>query len=111
MTKVESAPEALSTRSIHPANSIEVPTTPFILSLVAGVFILLGAFMPLVFMGGFGIMGTMMEEYGSPRALDTSYMLSRIVGLTFGGAVLYGAMMLNSRTKQNGASSFSSSRR
>jgi hypothetical protein len=85
---------APTTRSISPQ---EVPTTPFVLSLVAGVFILLGAFMPLVFMGNFGRMGGMMEGSDMSGMMGTDSILMRIVGLAVGGVVLYGAIMLNAR--------------
>lgn len=85
---------APTTRSISPQ---EVPTTPFVLSLMAGVFILLGAFMPLVFMGSFDRMGGMMESYGMTGMMGTGSIVMGIVGLAFGGVVLYSAIMLNAR--------------
>lgn len=97
MEEKESGGESLlapTTRSISPQ---EVPITPFVLSLVAGVFILLGAFMPLVFMSSFGSMGDMMEGSGMPGMMGTGSIIMRIVGLAFGGVVLYSAIMLNAR--------------
>jgi len=60
-------PLAPTTRSISPQ---EVPTTAFVLSLVAGVLFLLGASMPLVFMGSFGNMRGMMEDYDGGGVME-----------------------------------------
>ncbi len=79
----------------------EVPTTAFVLSLVAGVLFLLSASAPLVFMGSFGRMGGMMEDFGGAGMMDTGSIVIRIVGLAFGGVVLYAAIMLNSRPAQH----------
>lgn len=77
------------------------PTGPFVLSLVAGVLILLGALMPLVFMGSSDGMRGMMSDFRRGGILDLDSPVLRIIGLGFGGVVLYGAFMLNSRPKQH----------
>lgn len=101
------SPFAPTNKSISPQ---EVPTTAFALALVAGVLFLLGASMPLVFMGSFGDMSGMMEDYeggdmmdgfSGGETMDTGFIATRIVGLAFAGAVLYGAIMLNSKPVQH----------
>ena len=80
----------------------EPPIGPFVLSLVAGVLILLGAVMPLVFMGSFdGMWDTMGDSGGGGILFSDSPPVLRIIGLGLGGVVLYGAFMLNSRPKQH----------
>lgn len=79
----------------------ESPAGPFVLSLVAGVLILLGALVPLVFMGSYTGMEDMMSGSGPGGIIDTDSLAFRIFGIGFGGAVLYGAFMLNSRPKQH----------
>ncbi len=107
MAEKESGSERPLIHTTRPISPYEVPTTPFVLSLVAGVFILLGAFMPLVFMGNFGRMGGMMEGSGMREGFDgagmmgTGSIVMRIVGLAFGGVVLYTAIMLNARPAQH----------
>lgn len=97
MEEKKSGGESLLVPTTRLMSPQEVPTTPFVLSLVAGVFILLGAFMPLVFMGNFGRMDGMMEGSGMTGMMGTGSIVMRIVGLAFGGVVLYSAIMLNSR--------------
>jgi len=65
--------------------------------------------MPLVFMGSFGNMRGMMEDYDGGgvmegfdggEMMDTGFIIARIVGFVFAGVVLYAAIMLNSRPSQ-----------
>jgi hypothetical protein len=79
----------------------EPPTGPFVLALVSGVLILLGALMPLVFMDSYSGMEDMMGGSGPTGIIDTDSLAFRILGIGVGGAVLYGAFMLNSRPKQH----------
>jgi hypothetical protein len=74
-----------------------MPTTPFVLSLIAGVLFLLGALVPLVFVGSFSGMDGMMEGYDGLGMMDTGSIAARIVDLVFAGVVLYAAIMLNSK--------------
>lgn len=97
MEEKENGGESLVAPTTSLISPQEVPTTPFVLSLVAGTFILLGAFMPLVFIGNFGRMGGMMEGSGMTGMMGTDSIVMRIVGLAFGGVVLYSAIMLNAR--------------
>jgi hypothetical protein len=106
----ESRGESLLVPPPQSSSPQEVPTTAFALALVAGVLFLLGASMPLIFMGSFGKMGGMMEDYeggemmegfDGGEMMDTGFIVTRIVGLAFAGAVLYGAIMLNSRPAQH----------
>lgn len=104
---VDKRPLAPTLSSVGPQ---EVPITAFVISLVAGVLFLLGASMPLVFMGSFGGMGDMMEGYDSggmmegfdsTGMMDTGFIAMRIVGLVFAGVVLYAAIMLNTKSAQH----------
>lgn len=78
----------------------EKPTTAFTLSLIAGVLILLGATMSLIFAG---IMRTWWDS-------DMSGMMGwwsgfsiplSVAGLAFGVIVIYAAIMLNSKPAQH----------
>jgi hypothetical protein len=84
-----------------PTYAGEVPTGPFVLSLVAGVLIVLGALVPLVFMDSYSGMEDMMGGSGPSGIIDTDSPLVRLLGAVFGGVVLYGAFMLNSRPNQH----------
>ncbi|MFQ5488785.1 MAG: hypothetical protein ACE5ET_10135, partial [Gammaproteobacteria bacterium] len=95
MKEKESGGESLVAPTTRSTSLQEVPTTPFVLSLVAGVFIFLGAFMPFVFMGSFGEMGGMMEGSDMGGMMGTGSIVMRIVGLALSGVVLYSAIMLN----------------
>jgi len=110
MEENKSGGESLSIPTTRSISLHDVPTTPFVLSLVSGVLFLLGASMPLLFMGSFDGMGGMMEGYegsgmmegfGGDGMMDTGFIAVRIVGLVFAGIVLYAAIMLNSRPGQH----------
>ncbi len=88
------------TRS-SPETASETPTGPFVLSLVSGVLILMGALVPLVFMESYTGMEDMMGGSGPSGIIDTDSLAFRILGAAFGGVVLFGAFMLNSRPKQH----------
>lgn len=79
----------------------EIPTGPFVLSLVSGVLIILGALVPLVFMGSYTGMEDMMGGSGPSGIIDTDSLAFRILGAVLGGVVLLGAFMLNSRPTQH----------
>jgi hypothetical protein len=94
----------------------ERPTAAFLLSLVAGVFILLGA--GLVSLFGYGFMG-MMNRYGRNGfgygmmgqgfgmmgqgfgTMGYAVGIIGIVGLIFGAIVVISAYMLNSKPKEH----------
>ncbi len=87
----------------------ERPTAAFLLSLVAGIFILLGA--GLMSMFGSGFMG-MMNRYGRNGfgygmmgqgfgMMGFAFGILGIVGLIFGAIVIISAYMLNSKPKEH----------
>ena len=88
----------------------EKPTAAFILSLVAGVFILLGGGMMTMigsWMGnyGYGMMGRYTGEGG---VMGTGYGMMGVgfgamgvLGLIFGAIVIISALMLNSKPEQH----------
>jgi hypothetical protein len=84
-----------------PTYAGEVPTGPFVISLVSGVLILLGALVPLVFMESYTGMEDMMGGSSPDGIIDTDSPAFHILGAVFGGVVLYGAFMLNSRPQQH----------
>jgi len=85
----------------------EKPVAPFILSLLGGILILLGAFMMSMFafvtgnmMGMTGMMSGTMGGFSGVMAMMMMMGYSfafTIVGLTSGGLVILGAVMLYSR--------------
>ena len=79
----------------------EPPTGPFVLSLVSGVLIILGALMPLVFMESYSGMEDMMGGSGPSGIIDTDSVAFHVLGIGFGAVVLFGAFMLNSRPTQH----------
>jgi len=93
---------------------MERPTAAFVLSLIAGVFIVLGggmrsmmgsSFGPFGMMSGYGMMGYGYSGYGygsgyaSTRGLG--FELFGILGLIFGVIVIVSAIMLNSRPHEH----------
>jgi hypothetical protein len=87
----------------------EKPTAAFLLSLVAGIFILLGA--ALVSLMGFGFMG-MMNRFGNGGRsygmmgqgfgmMGYGFGILAIVGLIFGAIVIISAYMLNSKPREH----------
>jgi hypothetical protein len=84
-----------------PAYAGEVPIGPFVISLVSGVLIVLGALVPLVFMGSYSGMEDMMGGSPSGGLVDTDSPAFHILGAAFGVVVLFGAFMLNSRPLQH----------
>ncbi len=85
----------------------ERPTTAFVLSLVGGVFILLGGGMMSTIgsfgfggMMGFGGMGGMMDP-GFGMMGWTGFGLFGILGLIFGAIVVISAIMLNSKPQEH----------
>jgi len=84
----------------------EKPTTAFILSLLAGIFILLGGIVSWGFigMGGgwYGGWHGMMGGYGMMSLPLWGFSLVfGIVGLTMGIIVILGAIMLDSRPREH----------
>ncbi|HKM75871.1 MAG TPA: DUF6114 domain-containing protein [Candidatus Bathyarchaeia archaeon] len=101
------------------------PTAAFVLSLLAGIFILLGGGMRYMMSsligsyggyggmmggyGGFGWFGGMMNGYngyngygyGMMRGLGYGFGLLGILGLVFGIIVIISALMLNNRPKEH----------
>ena len=86
----------------------EKPTTAFILSLIGGIFILLGVgMMSMVgsygfggMMGGFGGYGGMMGPgFGMMGGYGFGFL--GILGLVFGLIVIISALMLNSKPEQH----------
>jgi len=84
----------------------EKPTAAFILSLIGGIFILLGGGMMSMlgywFIGsyrgrGFGMMG----PFGMMGGLGYGFGVLGVVGLVFGIIVIVSAIMLNSRPEQH----------
>ncbi len=109
MTEVERALEMTET---------ERPSTAFLLSLIAGIFILLGGGMmsmigsywfpgPYGFgmMGGFrgwgGMVGYGYPGYGYGLMGGLGFGLIGILGLIFGAIVIISAIMLNSKPEQH----------
>lgn len=89
---------------------MERPTTAFILSLIGGIFILLGGGMMSMIgsygfsgmMGGFGGYGGMMGPgFGMMGGLGYGFGLLGIVGLVFGLIAIISALMLNSKPEQH----------
>jgi len=85
----------------------ERPTTAFVLSLVGGVFILLGGGMMSTIgsfgfggMMGFGGMGGLMGP-GFDMMGWTGFGLFGILGLIFGAIVVISAIMLNSKPQEH----------
>ncbi len=88
----------------------EKPTAAFILSLVAGVFILLGGGMMTMigsWLGNYGY-GMMGRYVGSDGMMGTGYGMMGfalgamgILGLIFGAIVIISALMLNSKPEQH----------
>jgi hypothetical protein len=87
----------------------EKPTAAFLISLVAGIFILLGAV--LMSLVGYGFMG-MMTRYGSGTRgygmmgqgfgmMGYGFGILAIVGLVFGAIVIISAYMLNSKPREH----------
>jgi hypothetical protein len=87
----------------------EKPTTAFILSLIAGVFIILGGGM-MSFLG-YGFMG-MMGRYGNYWGwngmmgpgfgmMGFAFGMMGILGLVFGVIVIISALMLNSKPQEH----------
>ncbi len=88
----------------------EKPTTAFILSLVSGIFILLGGGMMSMIgsygfsgmMSGFGGYGGMMAPgFGMMGSLGYGFGFLGIMGLIFGLIVIISALMLNSKPEQH----------
>lgn len=78
----------------------ERPTTAFVLSLVGGVFILLGGGM-MSTIGSFGF-GGMMGFGGMGGMMGwTGFGLFGILGLIFGAIVVISAIMLNSKPQEH----------
>jgi len=84
----------------------ERPTAAFILSLVAGVFIILGGGMTSLF--GYGFMG-MMGRNGSWGGMmgpgfgmmGFAFGMMGFLGLIFGAIVIISALMLNSKPQEH----------
>jgi hypothetical protein len=80
----------------------ERPTAAFLLSLAAGVFIVLGG--GLMSMLGYGFMG-MMNRYGWNRwgygMMGFAVGVMGFLGLVFGAIVIISAFMLNSKPKEH----------
>ena len=88
----------------------ERPTAAFLLSLVGGIFILLGGgvmsmFGPFGFggmMGGYrGMMGYGYSGYGYGMMGGLGFGMFGILGLIFGVIVIIGAFMLNSKPHEH----------
>ena len=88
---------------------VERPSTPFILSLIGGIFILLGGgMMSIIGWHGFcgltscsnygGMMG---PGFGMIGGLGLGFGLLGIVGVVFGLIVIISALMLNSKPEQH----------
>jgi len=74
----------------------ERPTAAFILSLVAGVFIILGGGMMSLF--GYGFMGMMGRGFGM---MGFAFGMMGFLGLIFGVIVIISALMLNSKPQEH----------
>jgi hypothetical protein len=88
----------------------ERPTSAFLLSLVGGVFILLGGGVVSMFgpwgfgnmMGGYrGMMGYGYSGYGYGRMGGFGFGMFGILGLIFGVIVIISAFMLNSKPQEH----------
>jgi len=85
----------------------EKPTTAFIISLVAGVFIILGG--GVMSMLGYGFMGMMGRYYGGYGSMmgpgfgmmGFAFGMLGILGLVFGVIVIISALMLNSKPQEH----------
>jgi len=85
---------------------VDRPTTAFIISLVAGIFIILGGSMMSLL--GYGFMG-MMGRYGGFGGMmgpgfgmmGFAFGMMGILGLVFGVIVIISAIMLNSRPNEH----------
>lgn len=97
---------------------VERPTVAFMLSLIGGIFVLLGGGVMSMFgsfwfpspygfgmMGGFrgwgGMMGYGYPGYGYGSMGGLGFGLFGILGLIFGGIVVISAIMLNSKPEQH----------
>ena len=80
--------------------NIERPTAAFVLSLIGGVFILLGGgTVTITGSYGFGMMGRFGGmDYGM---MGPALGMMGILGLVFGAIVIIGAIMLNSKPEEN----------
>jgi len=87
----------------------EKPTTAFIISLIAGVFIILGGGIMSIL--GYGFMG-MMGRYGNYGGwngmmgpgfgmMGFAFGMMGILGLVFGVIVIISALMLNSKPQEH----------
>ena len=85
----------------------EKPTAAFILSLIGGIFILLGGGMASMLGywllgayrgGGYGMMG---RGFGRMGRFSYGFGLLGLVGLVFGITVIISALMLNSKPEQH----------
>jgi hypothetical protein len=85
---------------------VDRPTTAFIISLVAGIFIILGGSMMSLL--GYGFMG-MMGRYGGFGGMmgpgfgmmGFAFGMMGILGLVFGVIVIISAIMLNSKPNEH----------
>jgi hypothetical protein len=92
---------------------IEKPGTAFVLSLIGGVFILLGGGAMTMFgswrgnygygmMGGYGGWGGMMGPgFGMMGGLGYGFGFLGVIGLIFGIIVIISALMLNNKPEQH----------
>lgn len=92
---------------------VEKPTIAFVLSLIGGIFILLGGGAMTMFgswtgnygygmMGGYGGWGGMMGRgFGMMGGLGYGFAFLGILGLIFGIIVIISALMLNSKPEQH----------
>ncbi len=87
----------------------EKPTAAFLLSLVGGIFILLGGGAMSMFggfsgygFGGYGFRGMMGSQYPYYGMMGGfGFGLFGILGLIFGAIVIIGAFMLNSKPQEH----------
>src|SRR3972149_1388288 len=77
----------------------ERPTAAFILSLVAGVFIILGGGMTSLF--GYGFMGMMGRNGSWGGMMGPGFGMMGFLGLIFGAIVIISALMLNSKPQEH----------
>jgi len=97
-------------------SEVEKPTTAFILSLLAGIFIVLGGGMMTMFgswmgnygyrmmggYGGYGGWGGMMRPgFGMMGGLGYGFEFLGVLGLIFGLIVIISALMLNNKPEQH----------
>jgi hypothetical protein len=94
---------------------VERPTAAFVLSLIAGIFIVLGGGMRSMMgsffgpygygimggYGGFGMMGYGYSGYGYGPTSGLGFGLFGVLGLVFGVIVIVSAIMLNSRPMEH----------